>query len=124
LADLIAITLSQPSSYQAKLQADPDIVQGIAIMKALRKSLPASADTTDWAMLKAIDPSTADAMAATLRQSTLAPLERSIGLLLDPSSTSAALDTAWLLQIQNKPDEAQATLAKVAATGIPVPPVN
>ena len=48
-------------------------------------------------------------------------MDQSITSLLHPCDASQALETYWLMQIQDKTDAGRDAVRKVAAMGIPIP---
>jgi hypothetical protein len=119
--DLIAYAASEPGPFQALVLQNAEVKSAIAMMQQQDAQFPDNRSAQEWALLKNADPGAAAKAAEIILANPTTVAIANIAGQLHPSSGGAALQSYWLLQIQNKPDEAKAVLRNVANSGVPVP---
>ncbi|HET6246098.1 MAG TPA: hypothetical protein VFE47_00220 [Tepidisphaeraceae bacterium] len=124
LANLMTVALSEPSSFQKRVAADPDVQKATAILIEQGRRFPKDRSGYEWAWLKAVNPAEAEKAADTLRHDPRTPVVQSIMTLLAPADANTALETNWLMALVGKSDDGKAALQKVAGMGVPMPEMH
>ena len=107
--------------FQTKIANNPDIKRIVGInLDEFRRDADNIA-ASEWAMIRAVSPQEAPAIAAKLQVNERLKVHTKIERIMNPDSTSEALNHYWMLQIEGKDSEARQVFAELAARGIPVP---
>ncbi len=110
----------QPTQRSA-LAGDPDLLAALDLMRELRASFPEQSKLWEWALLHALQPDQATAVADSIRAHTAGQLQRQIDAWRAPNSVSTRLEEYWWLLLQGQADEAAAAYEAGRAAGVALP---
>ncbi|MCO5170115.1 MAG: hypothetical protein M9894_27595 [Planctomycetes bacterium] len=121
-AGVVCAALAGPDeAARAALATDADVQRAAALVAARAAALPRSVSTMDWALVQAVDPAAADALARALARDEVGRARRAIRLRLRPVWPAEALAAAWERAAAGDAEGARAALADAARRGVPLP---
>jgi hypothetical protein len=118
---LVASAVAEPGPFRQALLAHPDVRRAAELLREQLVAFPDDPSISYWPLLKAVDPGAADALAAAARKTPRLLAEQSIATQLRPADAAEALETYWLMQMHNRPQDAREAVRRITALGIPMP---
>jgi hypothetical protein len=119
--DLIAVAVWRPGKTRDAALANEDVKRAIELVRDQAHKFPESPGGRDWVLLHDSHPEDAKKVAEAIAKNTQGKIVRQLRLKLSPLSASQALSNCWALDSEGKHKEAQETLKRCAAEGVPMP---
>lgn len=118
---MIAFLACRGGSLADRVAQNADVQRAVEIVAENGKRFPNKATAWRWALLRNWRSDDAVALTKTLQADRVYEIEREIDLLLNPASTTLALDQYWTHLLAGEEEQGKALLRACAEQGAPVP---
>lgn len=121
LLKLLPGFVESAGELRAKILADADIQKAIALLRESSARLPLRGRIDDWKMMQNLDPELAAGIAKALLKNDAAEIRCEVTYLLEPYSSTDAVDYYWSLQLRGDAAAAEKVKKETVGRGMPWP---